>query len=80
MCSYHQYVAGLIEERALLLGRMGLHEKALDLYTHTLKNAAQAEEFCRKVYEQNPTENSEVGYVIAVGEILICFTADACHL
>lgn len=34
---------GLLEERALLLGRMGKHEQALFIYVHVLKDTNMAE-------------------------------------
>lgn len=36
---------GLLEERALLLGRMGKHEQALFIYVHVLKDTRMAEEY-----------------------------------
>lgn len=36
---------GLLEERALLLGRMGKHEQALFIYVHILKDTHMAEEW-----------------------------------
>lgn len=36
---------GLLEERALLLGRMGKHEQALFIYVHILKDTRMAEEY-----------------------------------
>lgn len=36
--------SGLLEERALLLGRMGKHEQALFIYVHILKDTYMAEE------------------------------------
>jgi hypothetical protein len=35
---------GLLEERALLLGRMGKHEQALFIYVHVLKDTKMAKE------------------------------------
>lgn len=35
---------GLLEERALLLGRMGKHEQALFIYVHILNDTRMAEE------------------------------------
>lgn len=35
---------GLLEERALLVGRMGKHEQALLIYVHILKDTRMAEE------------------------------------
>ncbi|XP_067335034.1 vam6/Vps39-like protein isoform X4 [Channa argus] len=41
---------GLLEERALLLGRMGKHEQALFIYVHILKDTRMAEEYCHRHY------------------------------
>uniref|UniRef100_A0A3Q3PYC2 CNH domain-containing protein n=1 Tax=Monopterus albus TaxID=43700 RepID=A0A3Q3PYC2_MONAL len=43
---------GLLEERALLLGRMGMHEQALFIYVHILKDTRMAEDsiFSLQVY------------------------------
>lgn len=38
------FLQGLLEERALLLGRMGKHEQALFIYVHILKDTRMAEE------------------------------------
>lgn len=38
------HLQGLLEERALLLGRMGKHEQALFIYVHILKDTRMAEE------------------------------------
>ena len=38
------HLPGLLEERALLLGRMGKHEQALFIYVHILKDTHMAEE------------------------------------
>lgn len=38
------FASGLLEERALLLGRMGKHEQALFIYVHILKDTGMAEE------------------------------------
>ncbi|CAK8694992.1 unnamed protein product [Clavelina lepadiformis] len=50
----------LLEERAVLLGRMGNYEQALALYAHSLKDPIRAENFCQLVYNQNPSKNSDV--------------------
>ena len=41
----HFSATGLLEERALLLGRMGKHEQALFIYVHILKDTKMAEEY-----------------------------------
>nr|XP_002129290.2 vam6/Vps39-like protein [Ciona intestinalis] len=50
----------LTEERAILLGRLGRYEQALALYAHTLKDPLKAEEYCHKVYDQDPTANKDI--------------------
>ncbi|XP_030882273.1 vam6/Vps39-like protein [Leptonychotes weddellii] len=51
---------GLLEERALLLGRMGKHEQALFIYVHILKDTKMAEEYCHKHYDQNRDGSKDV--------------------
>jgi tetratricopeptide (TPR) repeat protein len=48
----------LYEARAVLLGRMGRHEHALELYVYKLKNYAKAEEYCRRIYNPNGVTKS----------------------
>lgn len=45
------------EARAILLGRMGKHEDALRIYIYRLKDYAQAEKYCSKVYITDPDPN-----------------------
>ncbi|KAF8127072.1 hypothetical protein EV363DRAFT_1518382 [Boletus edulis] len=45
----------LYEARAILLGRMGRHEHALELYVYKLKDFAKAEEHCRRISSPVPT-------------------------
>ncbi|XP_062433020.1 vam6/Vps39-like protein isoform X2 [Rhea pennata] len=51
---------GLLEERALLLGRMGKHEQALFIYVHILKDTKMAENYCHKHYDRNKDGNKDV--------------------
>lgn len=51
---------GLLEERALLLGRMGKHEQALFIYVHILKDTHMAEEYCRWHYSSSVEGNKDV--------------------
>lgn len=51
---------GLLEERALLLGRMGKHEQALFIYVHILKDTHMAEEYCHRHYDQLTDGNKDV--------------------
>ncbi|XP_060790314.1 vam6/Vps39-like protein isoform X1 [Neoarius graeffei] len=51
---------GLLEERALLLGRMGKHEQALFIYVHILKDTYMAEEYCHRHYDKSADGNKDV--------------------
>lgn len=51
---------GLLEERALLLGRMGKHEQALFIYVHVLKDGGMAEQYCRSNYKSSVDGNKDV--------------------
>jgi len=44
----------LFEARAILLGRLGKHEGTLEIYVHRLQDYAQAEEYCKRVYQSSP--------------------------
>ncbi|PRP83726.1 hypothetical protein PROFUN_09058 [Planoprotostelium fungivorum] len=50
----------LFEERAILLKKIGQHEKALFIYAHELKDYRLAEEYCTKNYNPDKEEASEV--------------------
>ncbi|KAL0577985.1 Vacuolar morphogenesis protein 6 [Marasmius crinis-equi] len=48
----------LYEARAILLGRMGRHDQALELYVYRLREYFKAEEYCKRYYKANtPTSN-----------------------
>ncbi|XP_018414768.1 PREDICTED: vam6/Vps39-like protein [Nanorana parkeri] len=51
---------GLLEERALLLGRMGKHEQALFIYVHILRDTGMAEQYCHKHYDRAKDGNKDV--------------------
>ncbi|XP_037097090.1 vam6/Vps39-like protein isoform X1 [Syngnathus acus] len=51
---------GLLEERALLLGRMGKHEQALFIYVHILKDTRMAEEYCHSHYSSSVEADKDV--------------------
>ncbi|XP_068607816.1 vam6/Vps39-like protein [Brachionichthys hirsutus] len=51
---------GLLEERALLLGRMGKHEQALFIYVHILKDTSMAEKYCHRHYNSLVHGNKDV--------------------
>ncbi|EAU85277.2 rab guanyl-nucleotide exchange factor [Coprinopsis cinerea okayama7 len=41
----------LYEARAILLGRLGRHDQALELYVYRLNDYLKAEEYCKRVYQ-----------------------------
>ncbi|KAG7089926.1 hypothetical protein E1B28_011558 [Marasmius oreades] len=48
----------LYEARAILLGRLGRHDQALELYVYRLREYFKAEEYCKRHYKANsPTSN-----------------------
>ncbi|KAG2140140.1 hypothetical protein DEU56DRAFT_798886 [Suillus clintonianus] len=48
----------LYEARAVLQGRMGRHEHALELYVYKLMNYAKAEEYCKRIYNPHGVTRS----------------------
>ena len=46
---------GFHQEKALILGRMGDHVKALKIFVHDLKDFSAAEEYCDKIVESSYT-------------------------
>ncbi|EGN98719.1 hypothetical protein SERLA73DRAFT_168336 [Serpula lacrymans var. lacrymans S7.3] len=53
----------LFEARAILLGRMGKHQHALELYVYKLQDYSKAEEYCKRVYQPG-TETSNVFLIL----------------
>eukprot|EP00039_Didymoeca_costata_P009001 m.119447 g.119447 ORF g.119447 m.119447 type:complete len:879 (+) comp14318_c0_seq1:145-2781(+) len=53
-------IDGLYEERALLLGRIGRHDQALDIYAHKLNAPVQAEEYCKNIYDPEDKDTQDV--------------------
>lgn len=52
------------EERAILLGRLGRHEQALNIYIHVLRDLRLAEEYCAKNYARDKEGNKDVYYLL----------------
>lgn len=52
------------EERAILLGRLGRHEQALNIYINMLDNLNKALEFCAMNYEKDKDGNKDVYYLL----------------
>ncbi|CCL98167.1 uncharacterized protein FIBRA_00161 [Fibroporia radiculosa] len=43
----------LFEAKAMLLGRLGRHDSALEVYVYRLRDFLKAEEYCKRVYQPN---------------------------
>lgn len=52
--------AEFYEERAVLLGRVGDHEKALAIYTSHVRDRTKAEEYCKRHYDPSKEPNKDV--------------------
>ncbi|KAI8584642.1 hypothetical protein K450DRAFT_217259 [Umbelopsis ramanniana AG] len=46
----------LYEEKAILLSRIGQHDQALNIYVYKLKNYRMAEDYCSKIYYEDPEQ------------------------
>ncbi|KAF8501265.1 vacuolar sorting protein 39 domain 1-domain-containing protein [Gautieria morchelliformis] len=44
----------MFEARAVLLGRLGKHEGALEIYVYRLQDYIKAEEYCKRLYHADP--------------------------
>jgi len=44
----------MFEARAVLLGRLGKHEGALEIYVYRLQDYIKAEEYCKRIYHADP--------------------------
>lgn len=56
---YGRLSEDLYEARAILLGRMGRHEHALELYAYKLGDFKKAEEYCKRAHQPN-TDTSTI--------------------
>lgn len=50
----------LLEERAILLARLGQHEAALSIYVHSLHDYDMAEKYCHQFYNEESEEARDV--------------------
>ncbi|XP_022914524.1 vam6/Vps39-like protein [Onthophagus taurus] len=50
----------LLDERAILLGKLGRHEQALLIYIRILGNIEKAKEYCEQVYNPDNPSNKDV--------------------
>lgn len=44
----------LLEERAIILGRLGKHDQSLAIYVRGLGDLEKATQYCNKVYQKQP--------------------------
>lgn len=50
----------LLEEGAVLLGRLGKHEMALGIYVRALGDVSKAVEYCQEVFDNNGSQNVSI--------------------
>ncbi|CAH1174241.1 unnamed protein product [Phaedon cochleariae] len=62
-------VDGLLEERAVVLGKIGRHEEALGIYVRALGDVKKAEEYCERLYREE-VPGSRKAYVYLTKLIL----------
>ena len=48
----------LFEAKAILLGRLGRHDSALEVYAYRLRDFQKAEEYCKRVYQADSPTSS----------------------
>ena len=61
----------LHEERALILGKQGSHEKALAIYIFQLHNIDKAEHYCTSLYDEDPENNKTVRLFLVYFKLLL---------
>lgn len=59
----------LFEERAIILGKLGIHEKVIAIYLHILGDVDKAAEYCEAVYQAD--ENNDSIYVLLIRTLLV---------
>lgn len=52
----------LLEERAIILGRLGKHEQALTIYVRALGDIKKATDYCKKVYDKKLLGSQSVSF------------------
>eukprot|EP00743_Colponemidia_sp_Colp-15_P003217 GILK01003476.1.p1 GENE.GILK01003476.1~~GILK01003476.1.p1 ORF type:complete len:839 (+),score=153.48 GILK01003476.1:104-2518(+) len=61
----------LLEERALILRRMGRHEQALNIYVHKLGHHELALQYCDKVFDPNVEGEAKSVFTFLIEDFLI---------
>ncbi|XP_066141377.1 vam6/Vps39-like protein [Euwallacea fornicatus] len=57
----------LLEEKALILGRLGKHDQAIALYVRALSDINKAKEYCARIYEKGGPDSQNVyAYLITL--------------
>lgn len=56
----------LLEERAIILGRLGKYEQSLAIYVRALGDIEKAVEYAQKVYESNSVGSQNVSNIFLV--------------
>lgn len=59
----------LFEERAIILGRIGNHEKVLAIYVQVLGDVSKAVEYCNSSYNEDDKKCQDV-YIVLIRTIL----------
>lgn len=59
----------LFEERAIILGKLGIHEKVIAIYIHILGDVDKAADYCESVYQAD--ENNDGIYVLLIRTLLV---------
>ena len=61
ICTFLKHSTGMFEVRAILLGRMGKHQAALEIYVYRLNSFAKAEEYVLTPWVSYQTHGSLSG-------------------
>ncbi len=64
------FPSDLYEERAILLGKLGQHEKALAIYVIVLGDIEKASRYCKQIYETGGPS----GKLVVIYYIFVCFS------
>lgn len=56
----HLLSDGLFEEAAVVMGKLGRHSEALEIYIRILRDPMKADRYCRQQYRRNPELNRDV--------------------
>ncbi|XP_075549963.1 vacuolar protein sorting 39 [Dermacentor variabilis] len=60
----HLLSDGLFEEAAVVMGKLGRHSEALEVYIYVLSDPSKAEQYCASQYNRNPERNRDVFLIL----------------